>query len=330
MKKIWRVLYNWWKGFRRLFRRFRKIQPIFSSSFIQYWYCQNWDCDRWIEEYRMLQKIGIHEIILQSTVDTKSYYAVYPTKMEGYSSNSTDMIETALSAADSIGMNVRIGLGFNNDWWSIDTHEQEWLDHEAEVNTVIVREIATMYGGHRAFAGWYIPYEIHPLMALNNVQQANLNLLLKKIAGSIHSISMKTIMIAPFYNGRLSGPVTLTLWSNSVRHIFNDTGIDILALQDSIGAGFNTLGDLDEIYSYTQKAANEIGLNLYAVTETFEETSGGNIPAPHRRILKQLSKTSDYVSGFVAFSINHYQNGNEPTQVNGYEHYYRYFLNHLK
>ncbi|MDP4160065.1 MAG: DUF4434 domain-containing protein [Bacillota bacterium] len=324
------MLINWWKGLSHFFGRVRKSRPTFSSSFIQYWYCQNWDYDRWIEEYRMLQKIGINEIILQSIADTKSHYAVYPTKMEGYSSNGIDMVEMALSAADSVGMNVRIGLGFNKDWWSMDAHELGWLDYEAEVNSAIGTEIFKMYGKHQALAGWYIPHEFHPLMAVSHDQQVNLNRFFRKIANTIKMNSSKTIMIAPFYNARLSGPITLALWSNSIRHVFKDTGIDILALQDSIGAGFNTLDDLDEIYAYTKKATEEIGLTLYAVTETFREAARENMPASNRRILKQLFKTSAYVHSFVAFSIAHYQNGNVPAQVKNYEKYYKYFLDHLQ
>ena len=330
MKIGWSSFNKWWKGICSLFRRFRKIQPTFSSSFIQYWYCQNWNYDRWVEEYRMLQKIGINQIILQSIADTKLRYAVYPTKMEGYSSNNIDMIETALLAADSVGMKVRIGLGFNDDWWSIEAQLHEWLEHEAEVNTAIVKEIITMYGGHPALDGWYIPYEFHPLMALDYIQQSNLNQFFLKIAKTIKLYSTATIMIAPFYNARLSGPVTLALWSNIIRHVFQDTGIDIIALLDSIGVGYNTLKDLDEIYAYTKKVTKEIGLILYAVTETFWETAEEKLPAPNRRIIKQLSRESAYVQKFVAFSINHYQNDNVPGQINSYKDYYQYYLQNLK
>jgi len=273
----------------------------------------------------MLQKIGINEIILQSIADTKLHYAVYPTKMDGYTCNSIDMVGTALDAADAIGMNVRIGLGFNNDWWSKNIYDQTWLDDEAEVNKVIVTEIIMMYGGHRALNGWYIPYEFHPLTALSLVQQADLNRFFQKISSTIKVNSTKNIMIAPFYKAHLTWSITLASWSNFVHHILKDTGIDILALQDSIGAGFNTLEHLDEIYAYTKKATDEIDLILYAVTETFELNETKYMPAQQSRIREQLSKESAYVRGFVAFSVDHYQNGNEPTQVRGYEDYYRYY-----
>jgi len=64
----------------------------------------------------MLKDIGINEIILQTIADTGVKYAVYPTKITGYTCNNIDMVGTVLSAADSLGMKVRIGLGFNNEW----------------------------------------------------------------------------------------------------------------------------------------------------------------------------------------------------------------------
>lgn len=324
--KIGQVLYNWGKGLHDFFRLGKKNQPKFSSSFIQFWFCKDWDLDRWLEEYRMLQKIGITEIILQYVADTKSHITVYPSKIKGYTSNSIDMVGTALSAASSVGMNVRIGLGLNDEWWSLNAQDEEWLNQEAEANLEIATEIMNQYDGYQSFAGWYIPHEFNPLMALNPYEQSNLNQFYKKIAGTIKSKSTKTIMVAPFYNARVSGPVTLSLWSKLVENTFKNTEIDIFALQDSVGVGFNTLEDLDEVYAYTKKATDEIGLILYAVTETFEETSEVIKPAQQERIREQMSRVSSYVNQFVAFSIDHYQNGKDPTQVIGYEDYFRYYL----
>lgn len=327
---IGRVFSYGWKWFSKLFRRFRKIHPTFSSSFIQYWYCQNWDYYRWTKEFRMLQRIGINEIILQNIVDISSRYAVYPTAMQGYTSNSIDMLEMCLSAADSERMNVRLGLGFNDEWWSIDGNHKDWLGNEAVVNESIVNEVIEKYEGHQSLTGWYIPYEFHPLVALSSIQRKNLNEFFKKIAHSIKGKSIKTIMVAPFYNARLSGPVSLALWSDIVHDVFKDTGIHIIALQDSVGAGFNTLNDLDEIYASTRKATEEIGLPLYAVTETFMEIAGRNRPAPLHRIYEQLSIVAPYVNCCVAFSMDHYQSGSEPSQVPDYEDYYRYYRKHHK
>jgi hypothetical protein len=305
-----------------------KTQTLkFSSSFIQFWFCKNWDLERWLEEFQMLQKIGISEIILQTIADTKSHFTVYPTKIAGYTSNDIDMVARVLVAADRVGMKVRVGLGLNDEWWSVNSRDEEWLNHEAEANSEIATEIITRYDGHQSFVGWYIPHEFNPLIALNPYESFDLNQFYKKIAGTIKSKSARTIMVAPFYNARVSGPVSLTLWSNLVENTFKNTGIDIFALQDSIGAGFNTLDDLDEVYAYTKQAIDKIGLILYAVTETFDKTSDVFKPAQQDRIQEQMLRVSDYVSQFVAFSIDHYQNGNDPAQVKGYEDYSCYCLN---
>lgn len=322
-----RVLYRWWKMLCCFFRGGKKPQLKFSSSFIQFWFCKNWDIERWLAEFQILQKIGISEIILQTIADTKSHFTVYPTKIAGYTSNDIDMVDTVLSAADRVGMKVRVGLGLNDEWWSVNSQDEEWLNHEAEANSEIATEIIDRYDGHQSLDGWYIPHEFNPLMALNPYEPSNLNQFYKKIAGTIKSKSTKTIMVSPFYNKNISGPVSLSLWSNSIKNTFKNTGIDILALQDSIGAGFNTLNDLDEVYAYTKKAADKIGLILYAVTETFDNTSDVFIPAQQDRIQRQMLRVSDYVCRFVAFSIDHYQNGNDPAQLKGYEDYLRCYLN---
>ncbi|MCE5220611.1 MAG: hypothetical protein LLF98_04905 [Clostridium sp.] len=50
----------------------------------------------------MLQDVGVREVILQSVVDTKNKYAVYPTEINDYSVNENDMILFALDAAKII------------------------------------------------------------------------------------------------------------------------------------------------------------------------------------------------------------------------------------
>lgn len=332
LASLWKRLLYFFKGLER--KEKMRIHPTFQSSFIQYWLCQDWSQERWLQEFEMMQNITIHEIILQSVVDTKAGYAVYPTKIKGYSYSNIDMLETALSTADQCGMKVRVGLGFNDEWWSIDTYDPEWLEEEAEINRIIATEIQMMYSKHPSFAGWYIPHEFNPLMAMTVEQQTNLNQFYRKIAGAIKFESSHTIMTAPFYNAFLSEPLTMALWSYILYYVFKDTRVGILALQDSVGAGFNTVGDLDEIYAATRKATNEMNIKLYAVTETFQvnvekkENLGGKFsPASQRQIEKQLVKVAPYVQGYVAFSLNHYQNRNIAGQATGYDEYYRYTHN---
>lgn len=302
------------------------VKPIFSSSFIQYWYAQDWDLNRLTEELGMLQNTGINEIILQDIADTKAMYAAYPTKIPGYTFNDVDMVGNALTAADSLNMKVRIGLGFNGDWWNVNAGNINWLNVEASKNKLIVDEIVDVYGTHPSLGGWYIPYEFSQLSARSTICQANLNNFYKQITAEIQLKSTLNIMIAPYYNSQYSYLVSLSDWTKMLINILNGTGIHIVALQDSVGAGYNTLSQTKNLFRYTKIATDAMGMTLYADNETYTSKLSGNVTATQSDIQGRISAASPYVQGFIAFSIDHYQNKNEASQVSNYNYYYNYYL----
>jgi hypothetical protein len=302
-------------------------KPVFSSSFIQHWYCEDFDQLRWEQELGMMKKKGINEIILQAIAYTDTKYAVYPTRMLDYRHNDIDMLSNVLTVADSLSMNVRIGLAFNDAWWSKKAFDMEWLNNEAEINKIIVGEIVGMYGGHPSFTGWYIPHEFSQITAPTVRQQVNLNSFFTQIASEIKLKSPgKDIMVSPFYSSKYSWVAPLPIWSTMVENIIKDTGVDILALQDAVGVGYNTTNQLDNIFTYTKMAADAAGIRFYSVTETFTTTPSGFVTAPQESITSQLSIVKPYVQGFVAFSINHYQNANISKQLKNSSDYYDYYI----
>jgi hypothetical protein len=301
-------------------------KPVFQSSFIQYWYSQDFDSNRWSQELTMLKEIGINEIILQTIADTKNKYATYPTKLPGYTHNDVDMLENVLAEADSLSMKVRVGIGFNDEWWDKRATDLTWLNNEAAANNKIIDEVVKTYGHHPSLSGWYIPYEFCQFTALTDKQQLNLNVFFKRMTSEIKLKSPgKDIMISPFYYGKLSLDALLPAWSSMVNSIINGTGIDILALQDSVGVNYNSIDKLDVLFFYTKKGTDKAGVKLYSVTETFANTSSGNSPVSQDKISKQLSIAEPYVEGFIAFSINHFQNANEPSQLDYYNIYDEYY-----
>lgn len=303
------------------------VKPVFGSSFIQYWYSQNFDRNRWKQELTMLKKLGINEIILQTIADTKAKYAVYPTGLPGYSHNDVDMLENVLSEADLLSMKVRVGVGFNDEWWDKRGTDLEWLKNEVAENKKIIDEVVKMYGKHSSLRGWYIPYEFCQLTAVTPKQQSYLNSFFKETALEMKQRTpKKDIMISPFYYGKLSLDILLPAWSSMIYNILNGTGINIMALQDSVGVGYNSIDKLGDLFFYTKKGTDKAGIRLYSVTETFSTTSSGNVPVSQHEISEQMSKAMPYVEGFAAFSIDHFQNANEPAQLDYYKAYYDYYL----
>lgn len=300
-------------------------KPLFTSSFIQKWYAENFTLERWIAELKMLKDIGITEIILQSVADTKNKNTAYPTEISGYTSNEKDMILLALDAAKDIGMKVRIGTAEGDDWWKKGWYDLNWLIEEAEINKKIVNEIIDKYSYHEAFGGWYITYEFSEFFSTTKSQQKNLNLFYKSICQEIKSKSNLSIMISPFYNSNKYKIGCLKLWRKMVQNVLINTSIDIVALQDSVGAGFNSIDEIGMLFYYTKQATDALGITLYTDTETFTATAEGNISAPQKQIYTRMIAVSPYVEGFVAFSIDHYQNKNSANQINNYYEYMNYY-----
>lgn len=280
----------------------------FSSSFIQKWYCKDFTLDRWISELEMLHSGGVNEIILQNVIDIKEKESYYKTNLYGYKSTENDIISLALEAAKMVGIKVRIGLGENSDWWVRGVIDENWLVREAVENKLIFNEIYELYGQHEALGGWYIPYEFSGHFVVAKKQRNNLNTFLKDISNEIRNKSDLDIMISPYYNFKLSGRQSLQDWSNAIQEVFKDTKIDIVALQDSIGVQYNNLNNVRELFYYTKQATDELNIKLYSDVETFEKEGSGYISVGEEQIERQMRSVRPYVEGYVAFSINHYQN----------------------
>lgn len=294
---------------------------VFNASFIQYWHAKDWDKPRWVKELLMLKEAKVEEVIIQSIADTKDKFAVYPTSIEGYRFNSIDMLYNALSAADFVGMRVRIGLGFSDDWWFKNAMDLDWLLREANDNKMIFNEVLEKYGDHTSIGGWYIPYEFYQFTAITKNYQNNLNIFLKEIAREIKSKSDKDIMISPFYNSNYSWVMPLAGWRKLVENALRNTGIDILALQDGVGVRHNGIKQLNDLFAYTKESTDKLGIKLYGNIETFEITSKGNMPAAKERISIQMLLQKPYVERFVAFSLNHYQNYEERKEIHNFINY---------
>ena len=300
-----------------------------KSTFIQSWYCKDWTLERWESEMDMLKNIGVEELIIQETADTKNKITMYKTSMEGYSSNSTDMVENLLTAADKYNMNVRIGLGFSSDWWVYNANNEEWLKEEMNTNINIFNEINTKYGEHKSLSSWYIPYEFSQFSVSSQDTHYYLNSFLRGICNEIKSkTNNETVMISPFYNTNLS-PNYLSQWKDILYTIFKDSNIDIVAFQDGYGVHGNTLEDIKNLLTTFREVLDSLNIKLYANIETFDSQSSGEfsaIPTDINRIKSQIETEAPYVDGIIAFSLCHYQSKNIEGQKSSYDMYERYYL----
>lgn len=294
---------------------------VFNSSFIQSWYAEKWDKKKWKEELAALKDAGVGELIIQTTADTKHKLTNYPTQMKGYKHSGVDMLGNAMDAADSVGIKIRIGLGFSDDWWIKGASDKSWLVREAGYNKDIFNELHSRYGKRKSLGGWYIPYEFYQFTAITPGHQDNLNGFLKEIGKEIKLKSNKDIMISPFYITGYSWAMPLKNWTKMIEKSMKNTGIDILALQDGVGAKNTSVKELEGLFSATKNSTDKLKIKLYGNVETFDCTSVGNISASKERISTQLLAQKPFVEKFIAFSLNHFQRSEDAKQLKEFIEY---------
>lgn len=280
----------------------------FQASFIQAWYAKDFSKERWIEEFIMLKERNINEIILQSVFDTLHKKCFYNSNIKYFKSNNIDMIKNCLEAAKETNSKVRMGLGESKLWWTLGALNKKWILKEAHINKIIFQDIVKKYGQDTALSGWYIPYELSDYFIVTKRQRRNINKFFKEISEDIKKRSNLSVMISPYFNMRGPRILTIKAWEKALKETLDGCKIDILALQDSIGAGFNKLSNIEKLFLHTKKATDKLNITLYADTETFKKRRGKLISATEEEFLERANIIKKYVKGHIAFSINHYQN----------------------
>ena len=131
----------------------------------------------------------------------------------------------------------------------------------------------------------------------------------------------KSIVIAPFFNP--TADLSPSQWGSMWEYVLKRSPIDVLALQDGVGASHVTKAELPEWFSAVQNAIENSrpSMQFWADTETFISDYE---PRPIRSIVNDMCAVEPYVSSYLSFSFNHYIS---PQQVNPL--YYETYLDYL-
>jgi len=156
------------------------------------------------------------------------------------------------------------------------------------------------------FYGWYLPLESWT-GNYNQVTIANLNSYYKGLTAAVKGLLPdKKVLISPFINaGRTTPAKTRDVYTEILR----DTGIDILALQDGVGAGYINVDDPELPAYFTEMCAACTGNNIamWGNVESFTRKDGNMTAADPARFLKQLD-LAQTGSRIITFDFFHYMN----------------------
>jgi hypothetical protein len=305
------------------------ILPITTGTFTQPQAVDLYTPEDWELEFASMQQAGISLWIYQWVGDSKNKTTIYPTKLPGYNQTSNaDQVEIALSMAQKYGMQVFLGLVFNEDWWGKEGSDLEWLQNEAaQMNAVADELYATYFPRYpKTFAGWYINWEMDNYAGYNRRarQRENIITALQIVSGHLDELNPSLpSSIAPFFNtaGGSSAQDYGRLWYE----VMSKTSVDILMLQDGIGVDHTTLEQLPEWYQQVCAGVRAAGKACWSDLENFATGPDGNLySAPVDRVIQQHQIAAQYVGRIVTFSFISYMSPVDLEHTPYYQNYMKY------
>lgn len=191
-------------------------------------------------------------------------------------------------------MQVFLGLESVSDWW----HPGRWrdlLESHAAHNRMLAGELWQRYGAHHSLAGWYLPQELWD-GPFTEEQLTAAQRFFRDVGAHCRSLSPgkpKPVAISPFFSGAVPPEAVERLY----RQFLAGAGVDILMLQDSVGAR----GWEDQIeervvpyFEAMARACRANGLEFWINIESFMLAEGTPdapklfLPARPERFRRQL------------------------------------------
>jgi hypothetical protein len=297
-------------------------RPALRGSFVQPALGDRWTLKQWQNEFEYMRRGGLDEMLIQWTADSKENTTIFPSTLAGYKQNTQhDVVERALNTADASGARVYLGLQINDDWWTNYIGDGPWLKNEAKIATALADDLWKRYRRHPSLAGWYLPFEVDNVET-SSPQWDNLVAFYRTVGHHLHTLTPgKPVAISPFYNTQ-EGP-TSSQWQTMWEYVLKRSPIDVLALQDGVGAGHATKAALPEWFSAVRNAIHNArpSMQLWADTETFHHDDA---TMPIHSMVNDMCAVQSYVSNYLSFSFNHYLS---PQQANPL--YYQTYMDYL-
>ena len=278
-----------------------------TGTFVQLFGKDDWSEAQWDEFLTEIKDLGMNTLIVQYTAfkNASNNITWFNSANTFTATKSKHTLERVLASAQRKGIEVHIGLHFDDTYWQHQT-DVAWLQTQANYCIAIAEEIQAQFGTHVAFKGWYIPHEPEP-NAYNTDEKVRLfrEQFIDRISNRLHQLNNKPVSIAAFWNSSLSTPEQLQHFMAEL----SKSNLQIIMLQDGVGAQHVTLNRLANYYEAAQRGLFEENKNYKGVfwsdLETFASPNGEYPfhPATFDRVKQQLETALSIpkVSKIVSF-----------------------------
>ncbi len=175
----------------------------------------------WQTELDQLQALGIRILVLNGSVVGETPPADTPDPMEAF-----------FDEADRRELSIYVDTLAAPNWWTLSDPAPEIARARTRVEA-----LASRYGKHPSFTGWYIPYELYVMW---DAPAELIAALYRDISAACKQVSPdKPVMISPFFILDQAGNLGSFRWASSAEYqqfwtaLLQQTQVDIVALQDS-------------------------------------------------------------------------------------------------
>lgn len=246
----------------------------------------NTDPMLWEQKVRELADMGIEYLVFMAVAnDGKAYY---PSQLMpwAYSVNKMSPVDIIMNTAAKLGMKVFMSTGWAKD------QDDNLRDPQIKRRQLdMMKELASLYGNHKAMYGWYLPVEdcLCPLLSDHAVEAVNALTEQARIL-----TPEKKILISPY------GIVDSDFNNPKYEQQLAKLKVDIIAYQDEIGCVREKypLVKLKKSWEKLRDIHNRLNIELWANCETFTWENATNdresalVPASYSRVLSQQSVAS--------------------------------------
>ena len=249
-------------------------------------YVDTTDPSLWEHKILELSAMGMEYLVFMAVANEGKAY--YPSKLMplAYSAHKKSPVDVIMDTAARLGMKVFMSTGWANNQ---DDNLRDFRIKQRQLD--MMEELASLYGGHEALYGWYLPVEdcLCPILSDYAVSAVN------TLTAQARSLTPdKKILISPYgiFNSAFENP-------NYERQLAR-LNVDIIAYQDEVGCVRENypLVNLRKNWEKLRDIHNRLNIQLWANCETFTWEGNTNdrnsalVPAAYPRLLSQQTIAS--------------------------------------
>lgn len=277
-----------------------------SGSFMQYQEeMKSWSPAAWRQVLDQMKELKMDTVFIQmlaaENLDGTTNSFIGPSGME-------DATEAILNYADTNGFKVYLGLYMHQYHDLTDTN---FLNKALADNIGVAQQTWQRYMQphlHESFAGWYAPMEPWTA-AWSAAQIGSLRTFYRGVHDACMALSGEVpFAIAPSISEDRPSPCTV---QQVYLQLLSGCGIDIVLLQDSVGAqqwNDDIVSRAAPYFAAVQTACQIRGVQLWADTESFLITPTNWLACDVGRLKQQLAMAAPYVEQFITFDFLNYMN----------------------